>query len=372
MKKFLATCIIGLILAVTMFFGHRYKNNNDSIIPIPYSFKADTYQEYVLEAPIVIIGDNLGVRLNTFAKLLQSKLSTNLSTPIKVQSFAQDGAGIHRTYEILKSLKTLPLITIYIGANQEFNESKFRTKDIKKILNNFKLFENDYVKTALMVKPELSRFIYSVVPHKVFDEVITPDNKEYTDQQNQLRNIVNYKLFEATLNELFKYTRQSNSLLIPVISPINLAVEPRKSCYGSIDESAKASVEKLKGFMKGGDYKTAYNTSKELALIYSSNAQIQYLHAQVSNKLNLRDEAQKYYELAASFDCENWRGNPIYNSIVKRVTNKYAGTYLDFHQMLYDESSQNITFVDDIYPQDLYYEQLVHILSIKLKKILKL
>lgn len=372
MKKFLATCIIVIVLAISTFFGHRYKNNNDSIIPIPYSFKDDSYDEFNLKAPILIVGDSLGVRLATFKKRLQSKISGNLSTPIKIQSFSQKGAGIHRTYELLRSLKTLPLIVIYLGTNEEFIESKFKTRDVRKILKNFKLFDNDYVQTALMVKPKLSRFIYRVVPHKVFDDVIVPDNKEYTDRQNQLRSIVDYKLFEATLNEIFKYTRKSNSLLIPIISPINLTVEPKKSCYGSVDETAEESIKTLKLNMKSGDYKTAYNTSKELALIFSANAQIQFLHAQVALKLNMREEAQKYFELAASFDCENWRGKPIYNAIVKRVTKKYSGTYLDFHQMLYDESTNNITFVDDLYPQDLYYEKLTDILAIKIRTLLKL
>jgi len=120
------------------------------------------------------------------------------------------------------------------------------------------------------------------------------------------------------------------------------------------------------------DYKGAYTISKELALINPSHAQILHLHAMVSKKLNYFDQAQNHGEKAIAFDCGNKDGNPIFNVILKRLSKQYQYNYFDFHQLITDESQHNPTFLDDIYPQDVYFNKMINLISVKIKRRLKL
>ncbi|MFT6633468.1 MAG: hypothetical protein ACJAS4_003438 [Bacteriovoracaceae bacterium] len=341
-------------------------------MPLPFYFQESAYSDLTVEAPILIIGDRMGEKLASFKKLLAEKLSINLSKPIKIETIANEGDNIHRTLQKIKMLKRVPLIIIYIGSTDQSYEKIFHTKNIRKIQKNIKLFENDYIRTSLMVVPELSKLIYWPFDYIELSAKVNKDEEKYSDQVYQLRTALNYKFYEYGLDEFFNMAKKRNSLIIPITTPLNLKTPPKKSCYGSLSENANDGLDRLKELIKKKDYKAAFNLSNDLALLNPSNAQIQFLHGQVLFKLNKFSDAQKFNEYSIAYDCENQRGNPVYNAILRKIAKKNSISYLDYHQMLVDESNNNYTFFDEIYPQDFYLEKIIDIISKKIQKRLRL
>jgi hypothetical protein len=238
--------------------------------------------------------------------------------------------------------------------------------------SNFKIYENDLIQTLLMIYPKISKLVYWPVNYVGFSTKVNKDELSYTDDIYQKRLALNYTLYESALNELLNLVSKRSSLIIPLTTPINLQNPPTKSCYGTLTGDANQEIDKLKKVITKKDYKEAYNLSKELSLFNPSNSQILYLHSQVSRKMHKFNEAHKYGAVAVAFDCANKRANPIYNEILKKLTKKYRFNYLDFHQLIQDQSLDNYVFIYDIYPQDVFIEKVVDLLAIKIKKRLKL
>lgn len=372
MKKILillliTPCIIGAYIAF-----NRISSNNLSITPYPFFFEKTAYKDLSIDAPILIIGDAMASRLSTFKNRLIDKLSINLSKPIKIATLSNEGDNIHRTLKKIKSLDRVPLIIIYLGNTDQQFELMYHTKQINKLNKNFQIFNNDYIKTLLLVFPYFSKLAYWPINYVKLDTKVNKNETIYTDQEYQSRMAVNYTLYKAALDELFNYAKKRNSLLIPITTPLNLRSPPMKSCYSTITKESRADLDKMKLLIEKKDFKSAYNLGKEITLLNPLNAQALFLYGQVLNKLNKFSESQKYNELAIAYDCQNPRGNPIYNVILRKTADKYKFKYLDFHQLLVDQSRSNFVFNDDIYPQDYYVEKIIDLLGIKIKKLLKL
>ena len=186
---------------------------------------------------------------------MASKISSNLSKQIKIISLAQKGEGLHRTLMKIKSLKRLPLVTIYLGGSEEAYEQRFKSRDIKTISKNFSLYEDDRIKTLLMVFPALARFIYTPVSYKRLIQDIIPDANEYSDYFIQKRNMIQFKLYKQELNELFSYIKEHGSYLYALTQPINYSASPKKSCSNSLDEITKERFDEVIDLVKKKDFK---------------------------------------------------------------------------------------------------------------------
>lgn len=372
MKKIITTLIIGPILVGAAFLAYRHNQNISSVVPYPYTFKESAYANLDSDAPILIIGDRLGVRLSSFADIMAKKVSENLSKPIRIDSIATKGEGLHRTLEKVKSLRRLPLIVIYLGGSEETRETKFKTRDIATIDKNLALYKDERVQTLLMIFPSLSRFVYFPVDYqKLGTEIL--DHSEKPDETITLRrNGISFKLYEQEINDLFTYVKDHNSYMIAVSAPLNLDAKPRSSCPGSFSEQLRPKLDEVIKLVGEKDFKQAYNISKELSLMANNNARTLYIHGQISKRLGKIDEAQRHLEMAAAFDCKNWRGSPVFNEILKAAAQKHDVAFFDFHKMLKDNWTQNVVFFDDIYPQNLYMEKMSNAIAAKIKKLLKL
>ncbi|MCO4754637.1 MAG: hypothetical protein KC478_09140 [Bacteriovoracaceae bacterium] len=372
MKKIIILLLIAPILAAAIFLWQRYSSNVVSVAPYPYVFQNDSYKDIEPEAPILIIGDRLGHRFGSFAQIMAKKVSTNLTKPIKIQSIAEKGEGLHRTLQKVKSLKRLPLIMIYLGSSEESYESRFHTQDIPTIKKNLAIYNDDRTKTLLMIYPELSRFLYFPVNYKKLPEIPKLDEQDYSPIVIQKRNEITFKLFEQEIDELMSYAKDRNSYFIALSTPLNLDAKPRSSCPGSFDPQLKPKLDQVIELVKKKDFKQAYSISRELSLLAQSNARILFIHGKVAKALGKFKEAQKHLELAAAFDCSNWRGSPVYNSILKASAQRHDAAYFDFNEMLKRHWSDNIVFLDDIYPQNLYMEKTANAIADRIKKLLKL
>ena len=140
MKKILILCIAIIILIPTIFLGYRYTNNITSEIPYPFRINPNLHKDIETDAPIIIVGDMMAKRLATYTKALSQKISGDIAKPIKIQSFATDGEGLHRTLDKIKKLKQLPFVVIYLGNLDNNLEKTFNNKDMTDILENLKQY----------------------------------------------------------------------------------------------------------------------------------------------------------------------------------------------------------------------------------------
>ena len=294
----------------------------------------------------------MAVHLSKFKKELSDKLSLNLSKPIKIDILASEGDNIFRTLKKLQSLDRLPLVIIFLNNMDEHYENLLLNKDIPIIEKNIKLYKNINLQSLFLVFPEAARFFYTPTYPISINGQVQKNTEDYPDNLIQKRELIHYDLYKFALQRLFHYTKQNNSFIIPITTPINLAKPPKKSCYGSLNKDSREEVIKLKSLIKTNDYKGAFELSNELALLNPYNAEILFLHSNVLKKLGRIKEFQKNAEIAKAMDCTLHKPNPIYNEILKREANNFEINTFDFHQLLVDESQSNFVFKDRIYPQD--------------------
>lgn len=370
MKKLLVTLFLFVTLAGTYLVYNRYKRNITQFFPYPYTFKTQTDLNSI--APIAIIGDRLGVRLSTFSDIMAREISTNLVKKIEITSFAQKNYGLHRTLDQLKRMKKFPKIVVYLGGSEEYFESRFDQKDIKKIQDNVKLFQDARVQTALVLAPKISRLLYHPVNFKNFEAQVVHDETKYEDDELMKRNELLFTIFKKEIDDLIDLVQENNSILIMLTTPISPEVSPKKACAGTLSSELSPLLNETNDLIKESDYKQAYEKSRELSLIANSNANVHYTHALVSKNVGKDQEAISSLELASAFDCEMWRGNPVFNSILRETASRRQIILYDFQRMLLADWQKNTLFLDDIYPQNLYFEKASISVARKIKTLLRL
>lgn len=362
-----------VVVAVVILAIYKYKTGKQNYWPFPYHFTETTYNaQRKVEAPILIVGDRLGARLGQFKDVLAWKVSEHLSVPIKVETLATKGEGLHRTIQRIEKLEKLPLIIIYLGGSEEYLEKKYDSSDIDPILTNIKTFQDLRVQSLLMLAPWLSRLIFLNMQEVVLDEKPNLVQSKFSDDLILKHNEIDYHMYGFEYSKLVTYAKDRNAFLITITAPINLDIAPKKSCDLTMDKLGQAQLDKVLELIKKQDFKGAYRLSKDLVLMAPSNAKAHYLHGKVSKQLGLIKESIKSLELAASFDCIRWRATPVHNAILKKIARAEDVVLFDFNQMLYDNWTKNVTFQDEIYPQNFFMEQMVTSLAAHIKKLLKL
>jgi len=363
----LALAALALYFVVT-----RLTGNPKGLLPLPYALSPAS-EGIQLDAPVLIVGDRMGARFGLFKENLALNLSVGLSKPIQIQSIAREGFGLHRTLRQLQSLVKWPKVLLYQGGSEEFREIKFRTDQIPVIRHNFDLYTNDRAMTAMMVWPFLSRLIYTPVQRiKLGDQVGEASKKIPSDYEYQQRLELTYRIYELELLELVKAARENKSLLILITAPVNLDVAPRRTCSNAGSALIDREVKQIREKIRNQDYKGAYAQSKVLNDGTLANAEVLYLHGQVAYRSGFVAEAVDSLKKASAYDCEGWRANEVINSIIRKVAQEQRVTLFDFAAMMDRDWNVNVTFFDEFYPQNLYYEKAMKYLAVVLKRILKL
>jgi hypothetical protein len=106
--------------------------------------------------------------------------------------------------------------------------------------------------------------------------------------------------------------------------------------------------------------------------MYSGNAQLHFIHGQISRRLGMLDEAKNALLQASAYDCGPWRATELQNSIIKKVAKEHQILLFDFAKVVEDDFGKNTTFFDEIHPQNLYYDKGMAQLGLVIKSILKL
>lgn len=373
MKKILT--FLGAIAFLAILTGgylafDRWTKNPEQIVPYPYDFVAKA-PRVKLDAPILIVGDRMGSYFARFKTELAATISQNLDNVIKIQSLASDGQGLHRTLHQLKSLEQWPQILIYQGGSEEFAESKFEISEIRKISQNFKLYQDDRIHTMMILYPWLSRLVYT--PMKRTHLPAEPILLEELQEKNYLQRLeTELLLFEQQLTQLVALSRDRNSLLILSTTPINLDVPPKSVCSFSSNIEIEKAVLELQELVKKQDWKTAYKKATKYTMLYPGNAQLFYLEGTVEKNLGKTQEGVNSMLQASSYECTSWRVTEVQNSIIRKVAASQQVLLFDFSRMVEREWTNNITFFDELHPQNIYYDKGMNQLGLVIRKILKL
>lgn len=373
MKKALSLIFIlvsGGLLTVGFLVFDRYRKNPEQIFPYPYEFEAQA-PAVKLDAPILIVGDRMGAYFAKFHSELADAISVNLAKPIKIQSLAKNGHGLHRTLHELRSLVQWPQILIYQGASEEFSELKFAPENARVIKKNFATYKDDRIETALILYPWLSRLVYD--PHSRIKLPETPTLLTEVTEENYLARLeTELLLFEQQLIQLVNLSKDRNTLLILSTTPMNLDIAPKKVCAFASTIDIEKDLGDINEQLSANNPKAAYTSSSNLIKLYAGNSQLFFTHGQAANRLGLTDEAKKSMLQATAYDCDPWRATEVYNSIIRRVARDHQVILFDFSKLLENEWNKNTTFFDEIYPQNLYYDRGMKQLGLVIKQILKL
>lgn len=370
--KLLGAVILGAFLAAGGWVWQRWSANPETVMPLPYKLarSADTL---IIDAPLLIIGDRMGARFALFKDSLSEVLSRGLSKPLKIQSLAEAGFGLHRTLRQLQSLDTWPRVIFYQGGSQEMHENKFLTKEIPKIRRNFFEYADDTKQTAMMLYPALSRLIYLPYVRTILPDSPPLDPVAFkTEREFQARLEITYQLYEMELNRLVDMAREHKALLIFSTVPINIDIPPRKTCDNAASEQITKAVAAIRELVRAHDHKTAYARSKELVSGTIANAEVHYLHGQIARRVGNLAEAMDHLHQAAAYDCRSWRATQVTNNIIRKVATEQRVMLFDFARMVESDWTKNATFFDELNPQNLYYQKAVDALGSVLRRVLKL
>lgn len=372
MKKILSAIFL-VILAGIVTGGYlvyqRYESNPEQIVPFPYAFEKPA-EPIQLDAPILIAGDQMGHYMARFQAVLAEAISQNLDKPIRIQSIAKPGHGLHRTLHELKALTQWPQILIYQGASEEFSETKFIPSEITKIRKNFELYRDDRVETFLILAPWLSRLIYEPVNMVSLPEV--PQPEEIPEDVYLKRLETELLLFEQQLIQLVNLSKDRNTLLILTTTPLNLDEAPRRVCEFTKTTEIDTEIYSLRELLKENNPKEAFARSSQLIKQYSGNAELIFVHGQIAKRLGKLNQAIDSLLTASAYDCAPWRATEIHNSIIRKVAKNQQVLLFDFAKLVNGDFGQNTTFFDELHPQNLYYDKGMQQLGFVIKKILKL
>jgi hypothetical protein len=367
MKPILKYLLIILLLGGG-YIAFEWNSRVTRVIPIPYDVKLPKIKR---EAPVVIIGDRLGKRLAQFREVLIDVISKNLDSKIKIQDLTGEGDGIHRSLAKLKSMDSPPLLVIYIGGSQEWYESKYRLRDIDSINSNFARYENPWVQTLIKVVPDLSKFLYSKAKIYHLGNQIKTKSVAVTADKRLASNTLEYKIYRYELQNLFEYLTANEIKFVGVTQPLNLDIPPKINCPGSFLTQG-ISPTQVEQSINSGDFKTAVTMAKDMVMTSPSYALSYYTLGKAYYAQESFKDAFNNMQTALAYDCKNWRGNPIYNILLKSVASAYHFNVFDFQKFIYDYWGKNELFMDEIFPQDIYWEHLTKIVGTKARTLLKL
>lgn len=380
LKKLLIITLLGIISASAYLYWD-YSQKRTVITPYPYAFLNSFNEKFEKEhaneikeaefAKILIVGDRMGKTLDPHLQSLQDQFKGVFKTPPTIFNWSADNESLFRTIRKLKRLKKFPPIIVYYGASSELTEKRFDVRDKKNILKNFKAFDDERIISLIITFPWLSKVFYNDVRYQDLG-----DYKEYKSflaaSQKLDEKEIAFKLFEYEVKELIDLVKDKKSNLVFMTTPINLEVEPKEVCAHATSNDIIGLQQELEAEIKDGSYKTALPKARELAEVTTSNARSFYLMGKAALGTGDLKIARESLMKAAIFDCANWRGNAVYNAIIKTQAKKNQVHVIDFEQYMNSQLSNEGLFFDEIVPQNMFYQNMTKELGDIIKKILSI
>jgi hypothetical protein len=318
--------------------------------------------EAAQKSNVLIIGDRMGKALDKEIKDLES--ITNLT----IFNWSEPKEGLHRTLYKLNQLKKFPSIIVYQGASEELFEKKFNVKDKDIIEKNLSIYADDKIISLIITFPILSKYFY----HHLNYIEIAPlnENKEIYKPEDKLnRKVISFQIFSEEIKDLIELCHLHKVKLIFVSTPLNYNTAPKEVCAHSTTPSTIEMQTKIEEMIKAGAFKEAYSLALKLSKVTTANAQSFYLLGLAARGAGDQATARAAFKKANVFDCSNWRGSSVYNSILEKAAKKNQIPYIDFDLEINSGEKTDAIFFDDIYPQNVFYQSLAKELGETIKLI---
>jgi hypothetical protein len=368
LKKFI---LITLIIFLILIGGVVFLLSQKPVLITPFTYqlneKVMTGLKEAETSDLLIIGDRMGLYLNSFLGPLKDEIKTELKKDLRVYNWSREKEGLHRTINKIKSMKRLPPLIIYHGGSYEWFDKKFDYKEKNKILYNFEQFADEKIISSIITFPDLSRAIYKKITLFPLGPL---NNKEKVIQESNFEmKEIEYLYYQEELRQLVDYIKQKKSNIILITTPINILVPPRESCPNTSSNTIVEIQQEIEGLIKEGNFKLAYNKATQLEKESLANARTYYLLGMTAKQNYELKIARNAFTKANVFDCYNWRSNSVFNSIIVKTANHFQAQVLDFETEITNAQLQDDSvFFDEIFPQNLYYNNLIKELTVSVKK----
>ncbi len=357
---------LGSIVAFSLYFLSR----PTQIRPYPYYFQENPPIEFEKTPPLAIVGDRLAEKFQEFIPLMQEEISINLKHPIQIVTFGKKTFALHRTLNQIKRMKTLPKVILYLGGSEEFFENKYQMSEVASVRRNFLRYKDTTYQSILYIAPSFSKFLYEKIGPVVLGPSVTKINENILF--DGVHSEVEYLHYEMALDELIKYVKSRNSLFVAITTPLNLSAPPGAACSFVESQEITAQLNQVRDLINKNDFKGAYGLINNLKEISAANAKYYYLKGIIERKLALFKPARESLIKSVAFDCSKYRGDPVFNQILKKVAGQHQVFLFDFEKLIYADWGENVLFFDEIYPQNFYFQRSARALAKVIKKLLKL
>lgn len=342
-------------------------------VPYPYVFDKKEWDglDEANRAQVLLIGDRMGHQLAPYLKAINDAIDPMLREPLRVYSWARQGEGLHRSLERLKQLERWPRILILHGLSQELDEQRFYMSGQLSIAKNFVRYDNETISSLIMGYPPLSRILFH--PHRLVRlGEVTPYLQTLEAHQQQQRFAMTYLLLSNELRELITLARRNETSLIFITTPLNLEERPRQVCENAQTPTMLREQRDIESLIEAEKFKEAYARAEQLATQTPGNALNYYLKGISAMNIGQLSEAQGSLQLATAYDCRPWRANVVTNQLLLTMADSYKFTVLDFDFMVNQNLGRDVLFLNELYPQDIYYQRLAQRLVDEVKLIYRL
>ena len=329
------------------------------------------------EANILLIGSDLASSIVPIIENIAEKYSSKFKTPLKVYNWARTGEGVHRTYQKIKSLKTLPTLAIYLGGNSEFREKYFSPNDQAKIKRNYELSENPYISALLEFFPIFSRFIFSPTQISRFKsgKLKTYEKNfftQFTESQVLKYLETNYFLYEKALMSINRKFRNNGKKIINITYPYYPEQEVALICPQSRSPAIDYLIKDIEAELDKADDETILKYLQDLSEVSLGNAKTYWLRAKLEKKTKKFKSALNHFALSKLFDCSPKGANKITNTIIRRISNSMANPVVDWSEIIFLDYGKDYLFMDEVVPQEKYFQTLRKELDKNITKILRI
>lgn len=361
MVKNIPKLILAAIIVGIGWMASRWFTQPALIAPLPYKIevKYGTEVDMAEAAHVLIVGDKLGYSLDRYSKKLTDRLSVKLKEPLRIYNWAKKNEGLNRTLHKIKSLKKFPPFILYLGSSEEFFEERFYIKDHKKILKNVKKFKEENIASLLYTFPQASRFIYSPVKFFILKDDPLYDPGDFTSNVQQIKMEVIFNLFDVELEEMISLIKEKGSYLVLSTAPVNLIKNPTYVCANTSTNSIESYQRVMQKRLDKGEHKTSLREIKKLSETTIGNAASFHLLGQAALGSGKIEMARDAFTKASAFDCGNKSSHPVFNSIIKKKVSYQGVKLIDFDNIVNRHLGSNELFLDDHYPQSIYYDHYI-------------
>ncbi|TDJ03983.1 MAG: tetratricopeptide repeat protein [Deltaproteobacteria bacterium] len=372
MKQFIKILFL-LLITLGGYLVYHISEKPTNIFPFPYILDKTKIKDSVKaqNSDVLIIGDRMALNLNVVMESMVKESSPGFSQKLKIYNWGVENEGLHRTLKKLKSLKTVPELVIYHGASQEFFEKKFYLAERDNLNKNLKKYGDRKIMSSILFYPPLSKYFYSYDEYMILGERPIEDIRELPAVKKQIQLAMSYKIFQGELEELLRLSKAKRFKLFLMTVPLNLNIPPKETCINSISPTLSKEHQRLEKMIKEGKTKEAFSELNKLGQSVPENARNYFLLGLSLKSMGKFQEARAVLEQGTAFDCFSWRGNIIFNNIIRNTAYLKNIPLIDFDQIVNQHFGHKQLFKNEIFPLHELYKLVVEKLAKKINRFYK-